>query len=92
MLDANETTEIIALLIIHGAHIELSNAVEETPLWKAAALGKEEHVKQLLAAGASPNVKNKDGHYALHKYLGNPNVLQPLLHAGADTQPRDMQK
>jgi len=57
-----------------------------TPLVTAAIFGQEPATEALLAAGADPNGRTKDGGTPLHAaaFLGHPDIVTMLLDAGAD--------
>ena len=59
---------------------------ESTPLITAAALGKTEAAKILIAAGADLNYQNIDGSTALHTSaaFGKNEMAEILINAGAD--------
>jgi uncharacterized protein len=67
------------------------NAVAKNPMKvavinSAAASGRAELVKMVLAAGADPNTRQLAGYTALHAAAAHDNIemAQALLHAGAD--------
>jgi ankyrin repeat protein len=57
----NQFPELAALLIEHGANLELEDKFGNTPLWRATmhAKGRGEVIKLLLAAGADRHHRNK---------------------------------
>ncbi|CCT76267.1 uncharacterized protein FFUJ_14097 [Fusarium fujikuroi IMI 58289] len=55
-----------------------------TPLSYAAESGQADITRFLLAKGANPNSKGKDGRTPLHMALWNPHVVEVLINAGAD--------
>lgn len=59
-----------------------------TPLTWAAITGDRAALDALLAAGADPNVRNRDGGTALHAaaFLGRVEIVSALLDKGADAQ------
>jgi len=61
-----------------------------TPLTWAAIAGDAPALHALLAAGADPNSRNRDGGTALHAaaFLGRPEIVAALLDKGADPQAR----
>ncbi|HEX5284404.1 MAG TPA: ankyrin repeat domain-containing protein [Bryocella sp.] len=58
LYDVSETPELIPDLLQAGANINMRNEAGETPLMYAST---EEAVKALLAAGADPSIRSKDG-------------------------------
>ena len=66
-------------------NLEMRDSKECTPLHVAALLGKMDHVKALLNAGADPNAKDFTGRVPLHYAASssNPRVIVLLLDAGA---------
>lgn len=54
----------------------------------AAIAGDRSSVEAVLAAGADPRARNRDGGTALHAaaFLGRPDIVKLLLAAGADAQ------
>ncbi|CVL12530.1 uncharacterized protein FPRN_15176 [Fusarium proliferatum] len=55
-----------------------------TPLSYAAEGGQADITRFLLAKGANPNSKGKDGRTPLHMALWHPHVVEVLINAGAD--------
>ena len=70
-----------ALTMLHPVH-------GFTALTWAAIVGDASALKALLAAGADPKARNRDGGTALHAaaFLGRPDIVNALLAAGADAQ------
>lgn len=58
-------SEIVALLLKHGATVDAIAPNGSTPLMMAAMFGSTEAVRQLLDAGADPDLKNAGGQTAL---------------------------
>jgi uncharacterized protein len=52
---------LLNLLLEHGARPDPVEFLESTPLHSAAARGSREMVERLLAAGADPRRKTKEG-------------------------------
>lgn len=46
------STELLEMLLVHGASVHLRNKAGRTPLFLAAMAGLEEHVRLLRASGA----------------------------------------
>ncbi len=67
-------------------HTALHYAVTYAPLDKQAEL-----VKMLLAAGADPNARDKNGNTALHRVVvgGDEDLINALIDGGADLTARD---
>ncbi|MCB4458461.1 ankyrin repeat domain-containing protein [Leisingera sp. McT4-56] len=65
-----DRTELIQLLLDHGADLETTGGREQrTPLHTAAASGAEGAVRMLLASGANPTARSKFGDPPLHLAL-----------------------
>ena len=83
---------IVALLIEHGADVNVKGDFGDTPLHIAVRSGNPKNVVNvslLLAAGADVNAWNSDGYHPttpLHEAatIGNIEILHLLLAAGAD--------
>src|SRR6185295_18502140 len=52
---------IAAILVAHGAEVDLAGERGQTPLHVAARLGRREMVEALVAAGAKVNSRNRTG-------------------------------
>jgi YVTN family beta-propeller protein len=59
---------------------------ERPPIIIASQYGRTEIVRELLAHGADPNIRTKDGDTALHRaaHMGRFDICQILLNAGAN--------
>ena len=53
-----ECAEVVALLVQHGARVELRDALSDTPLLVCARAGRAPALRELLAAHADPSVRN----------------------------------
>ena len=64
---------------------------DQEKLYDAATLGDEAQVKQLLAAGDSPNKPNSMGSYPLHGAVlsGHLKIVELLIKNGADVNLKD---
>lgn len=71
-----------------GANLDMRNALGETPLLRAAWLGRQEICEFLLSAGVDPNAKDRKGKTPLFAAIagGKSGIAQMLLAAGADPQ------
>jgi uncharacterized protein len=58
-------SEVLKLMIEHGADVNIRDANGSTPLMHAAKRGNNLIVQMLLAAGADPSAKNNEGVTAL---------------------------
>lgn len=78
-------TEVVKMLIEAGAELEAGNKRGETPLFYAAAFGREA-LPILIQAGADVNTANNDGDTALMyaAKLGELEAIRLLIEAGAD--------
>ena len=78
--------EITKVLIRAGANINARNAVNETPINRAADTGREEVVRELVQAGAELNVQDNQGDTALINAITRrfAKIVNILLQAGAD--------
>lgn len=84
----SESLEIIKILGEAKANMNASNAAY-TPLIYAVQQGNKELVSALIAAGANPNAKTKDGNTPVHTALDNKEILETLLQAKADPDIED---
>lgn len=73
-----------ALLISHGADVNLRCANEKTALHEAARLGRRDIVKLLLVSGAHPDPKSSYGFtpLALAAQSGHTKIMELLLQKG----------
>lgn len=80
--DAVEAAEAVRMLLKAGAKV---NGEKRPPLLDAAIASRAEIVKELLAAGANPNISNDDGQTPLWfaAAFGNIVMAQMLINAGA---------
>jgi len=78
-------TNLIQLLIQHGADVNVTNWLGETPLEYAAAKNDTNAARLLLAAKAAIDAKNNNGNTPLHEAAdrGNTAMVSLLLNSGA---------
>jgi len=91
--NTNPSMSIIKRLLEVGADVNISTDGGNTPLQEASLQGNLDVVKILLENGADVNFKNKWNETALMAgsfKMGNPEVAQVLIDAGADTTTRDV--
>eukprot|EP01120_Amphizonella_sp_Union-15-10_P001696 TRINITY_DN11845_c0_g1_i1.p1 TRINITY_DN11845_c0_g1~~TRINITY_DN11845_c0_g1_i1.p1 ORF type:complete len:130 (+),score=20.51 TRINITY_DN11845_c0_g1_i1:189-578(+) len=84
--------EIVELLLIHGASMEITDALEETPLHKAATRGHYKVLEILLTKTlCNLNCQNVLGSTALHQAMehGYEECTKLLLEKGADPAIQD---
>lgn len=83
---------VLDALIEAGADLEARDAEGKTPLMTAALSNWESTVKILIQAGADVNAE-KDGYTALTQFFNipNPNIIEPLLLAGAKPTAKDLE-
>ncbi len=84
---ANEGhTEVVELLLRHGARVDAVSSTQRTPLHVACNRGLKEIAAFLLAAGANVNAQDKDGNTPAHILSdgGWQEALELLLKQGAD--------
>ena len=75
--------EAAEALCAHGAELDTRDSYQDTPLIYAARNGSTKICEMLLALGADPSLKNKDGKTALDCARGNNKpecaaLLQPV--------------
>ena len=73
-----------ALLISHGADVNLRCANERTALHEAAKLGRQDMVKLMLVSGAHPDPQSSYGFtpLALAAQSGQTEIMEMLLQKG----------
>lgn len=76
--------EIIRLLVARGLEVDAANGQFDTPLIIATYFAKPDSVAALLKAGANVNHHGYGGRTPLHWAVGNLEIVQTLLAAGAD--------
>ncbi|KAF3288586.1 hypothetical protein TWF970_005649 [Orbilia oligospora] len=79
------STEIIQLLIDHGASVDIQDDNHRTPLFLAAGEGKKEVVELMLRNGASIDSRDINGNTVLFFaiFRGNQEMIQFLLDHGS---------
>ncbi len=82
---ANRRTEIVALLLDHGADVNSTQADDFTPLHEAAQNGLPDVTRWLLQRGAAVNARLSNGQTPLTLALaaGHDDVAEQLRRAGA---------
>lgn len=91
----NQDLDMVRLLIKHGARVNDSSEVLETPLILSTKVGTTEITKFLLSSGADIYMTDKkNGATALHPaaFNGNLSTVKLLLSKGADINRRDSNK
>ena len=86
------SAKILNLLLAKGAYVDILDRQRRSALMHASAVGCEENIACLLAAGANPNICAKDGrfkHTCLHllvesNYGDISGAILKLIDAGAD--------
>ncbi len=93
---AFDQTKAVELLLAHHAdpntpvgNHSITQQPPETPLQYAAELGDRRMTALLIERGARVNAPGPTGRTALHYAIGHLDVLQMLLHKGADANARD---
>ncbi len=84
--------ETIKEHIAAGADINAkAPSVEVTPLMVAAITGHSDAAELLLASGAKPGIRNKEGSTALHMaaFFGHLEIVKALVAKGADVNARN---
>jgi uncharacterized protein len=83
-------TEAVKYLLKAGAELNSpsKNSLGVTPLQSAVAGGHLEITRLLIEAGASPNVRDRDGYTPLHAAAqnGNVEIVRTLVFGGADIE------
>ncbi|RQW08419.1 TonB family protein [candidate division KSB1 bacterium] len=84
--------EIVAILVVKGAKINVADKFGNTPLMLAARSGHIDIVDFLISKGADVNAKTLIGHTALLYALefGQPEIAKMLISQGADVKSVDM--
>ena len=85
---------VVKALIEAGADVNEQDEDGTTPLIKAANMGNEQVVHELIRAGASVTAKNKKQQTALHLAISSSwgnrfSVVKALIEAGADVNEQD---
>ncbi|ELV12158.1 Dynein heavy chain 12, axonemal [Tupaia chinensis] len=80
----HDSYDMAALLISHGADVNLRCANERTALHEAAKLGRQDMVKLMLASGAHPDPRSSYGFtpLALAAQGGHTEIMELLLQKG----------
>ena len=70
----------------HGDNLDARSGNNETALMRAARLGEDDRIAELIDAGASLNLRNADGNNALWFacFSGSESLIRRLLNAGID--------
>jgi ankyrin repeat protein len=84
-------TNLVSLLLKHGARPAAASRTGATPLHAAALAGRLAVVEMLVAAGASVRAIDQDGQTPLHAAakLGRRDVVEWLLNHGGDADAKD---
>lgn len=84
-------TNMVELLLVNGAEVDVRDDKNATPLWCAAANGNTDVVKDLISKGANINVKGAHGLTPVHSAVlkGSKDTLELLLNYGADVNAVD---
>ena len=84
-------SEMVTMLLAHGANIELQTGAGATPFFYAAAGGQPKAAEILLVNGAKVDARSKDGWTPLMRTIanGHTNVLPLLFAHGADVNARN---
>lgn len=84
-------SDVVGLLLQHGAAVELQHHQSITALHYAAHKGDAESVLLLFEAGAQPNVKDRFGYTPLHTAAagGHAKTIELLLSKGANLDELD---
>ena len=81
---AHHDPAVVSALLARGAPTDRTRGTRGPPLVEAAAAGRVDNVKRLIAAGADPNGARSDGRTPLMVGARSPEVTDALLRAGAD--------
>ena len=78
-------SEVVSLLLKHGAKVDSRDEVRDTPLMLAVRKGETASVRLLLEHGAKVNTQNWIGDSALHEAVRycRPQIAADLIRAGA---------
>ncbi|HXR03674.1 MAG TPA: ankyrin repeat domain-containing protein [Verrucomicrobiae bacterium] len=87
---SSDNTELVKLLLDHGADVTVKSDVGSTPLHSAADRGDLEIADILIAHGADVNAKITGGTTPLHEaaWNGHDDIVKLLLSKGAETDPK----
>ena len=79
-------TNLVQLLLSHGAHVDAKNKDGHTPLFLAATDNSVDAARILLASGADINARDNNGETPLHgaAFYGHPEIISFLIKAGAN--------
>lgn len=89
MATQNKNTELMQLLLSAGASPKKSDEHGQTALMEAVEREMTDAVKMLLTAGANVNALNHLNRNALYDAVGQPEIMQLLLAAGASPNVED---
>jgi ankyrin repeat protein len=94
LLDAASTgqTEVIKLLLQHGAKVDVGDKFGYTPLYYAMWSEEKDAIKALISSGADVNVlpsENDDPPLVYAVWEGNREAVKVLIDAGADVNYKD---
>lgn len=84
------TDEMMALLLSHGARVDVLDHDGNTPLLNATKADASEKIRLLVDNGANPNHRTNDGETALHRasQAGRAECVDELIAGGADINAR----
>lgn len=87
----NNNTAAAALLINHGAPLEVRDSDNRTPLLAAVIASSPEIINLLLTHGADIDAVDSDGQTSLHLsvFFNDPTTAETLLKSGANTSIKD---
>jgi ankyrin repeat protein len=83
---AKDNVEAIELLVQYGARIDEADNDGWNALLAAAVFKSTRAAKQLLALGANPNARSRDGDTALTLAVNSFEFVSLLIAAGADAK------